>query len=102
MQLRYDEPIAYSGSRPCTVEFASTLGGAWTHWRIKYEDGEVRTGFCAEEATMVIRCAPGADIIDYDTPLQKPDIHDCRALKSVWLTWKAVREEEFGPDLGGV
>jgi len=92
MRKNYCKPIRYDGGQTCAVEFADTPGGIITSWRIKSEDGRIRTGICEDGAVCVSYCEPEADFSDLDNVLKPADIYDCRALKATWPTWEAMRE----------
>src|SRR5687767_6935158 len=84
--MDYCKPIPYEG---CTVESADTPGLSLTCWRIKSEDGDVRTDFCEEGATKVFYDGPEPG--DFDG-IMAADLDDCRALKATWPNWEAMRE----------
>lgn len=89
--ITYCKPIRYDA---LTVEFADSPGGFLTEWRIRSEDGRVRTGFCEDGAAKVFYCEPDADLGDLDYHLEAADLSDCRALKATWPTWEAARDAE--------
>lgn len=95
MLVNYCKPIPFEDCQTCTVEFADTPGTLLTCWRIRSEDGQVRTGFCEEGATKVFYDGPVPG--DFDG-IKAADLKDCRALKATWPTWEAMRERNPGQE----
>jgi hypothetical protein len=91
----YCKPIPYEGCQTCTVEFTDTPGGVFTAWRIKSEDGQVRTGLCEEGANAGVYYKD-PEYGDYD--LKAADLNDCRAIKATWPSWEAMRARDPGQE----
>src|SRR5687767_8351587 len=95
MAIKYCKPIRYEGCQNCTVEFADTPGRAFTSWRLRSDEGPVRTGFCDEGAVRSFYNGPIPGDLDGIRPVS---INDCRALRATWPTWEAIRDPDADPE----